>query len=177
MNATAAPVLLLNADFRPLGIISARNAVQLLIDEKTEGVDGIAARLRTPSTVFEVPSVIRLRRYVNVPSRKACWSRRGVLRRDRYSCIFCGVSPGSEQGGKVLMPDDFTVDHLIPSSRGGKSTWGNTATACYRCNHRKANRTPNEAGMKLLFEPKTPRVDMLIASGKIPVEWKIYVET
>ena len=177
MNRINAPVLLLNANYVPLSVITARMAVDLLMNDKTEPVDGIAARLRTVSSVFEVPSVLRLKRYVNAPSRKAVWSRRAVLRRDKFRCIFCGRTIGDQQGANVVQDFDLTVDHLIPSSHGGKSTWSNTACACYKCNHKKGSRTPNEAGMKLLWEPKRPRVKMWVASGEIPKEWKIYVES
>ena len=115
-----------------------------------DGVDGVAVRLRTPSTVFEVPSVLRLRYYVNVPRRGAVWSRRGVLVRDDYTCIYCGARSGDRRrGGRRLTRSDFSVDHLTPRSRGGVNTWGNTACACRWCNHRKADRTPHEAGMRL----------------------------
>jgi len=168
-------VLLLNASYEPLRVISARRAVNLLLRGVAEGVEGIAARFRTPTTVFEVPSVIRLRYYVNVPQRGATWSRRGVLNRDRYTCIYCGARPGDRRGGHMLTRSDFSVDHIIPLSRGGKSVWGNTACACRRCNQRKGNRTPHEAGMRLRWEPKRPRVNYLVLSGDVPEEWKVYL--
>jgi len=172
---TSRSVLLLNASYEPLRVISVRRAVGLLMRGVVEGVQGVAARLRTPSTVFTVPSVLRLRYYVNVPRRKAVWSRRGVMRRDDYTCIYCGARVGQRDRGRALTRSDFTVDHLIPSSRGGTNTWGNTACACRRCNHRKADRTPHEAGMRLRWEPKTPRVNYVIASGDMPSEWKVYL--
>jgi 5-methylcytosine-specific restriction endonuclease McrA len=76
----------------------------------------------------------------------------------------------------VLERSNFTVDHIMPSSRGGKNSWGNTVCACPVCNHRKGNRTPHEANLKLLWEPKTPRVSYLVASGDIPAAWKVYLE-
>jgi 5-methylcytosine-specific restriction endonuclease McrA len=76
----------------------------------------------------------------------------------------------------VLGKNDFTVDHLIPRSRGGKNTWGNTACACPLCNNRKGDRTPHEAGMVLRWEPKIPRVGYLVASGDVPAAWKVYLE-
>ena len=79
------------------------------------------------------------------------------------------------RSGRVLTKADFTVDHIIPRSRGGKNTWGNTACACAACNRRKGNRTPHEAGMRLLWEPKTPRVDYLVLWGDIPASWKVYL--
>ncbi len=171
----AASVLLLNVTYEPLRVIPVRRAVGLLMRGVAEGVDGIAARLRTPSTVFEVPSVLRLRYYVHVPQRGATWSRRAVLARDDYTCIYCGVRVGEQRRGRVLARADFTVEHLIPRSQGGGNTWGNTACACRWCNHRKANRTPHEAGMRLLWEPKIPRVSYVVVSGDVPAEWRVYL--
>ena len=170
-----ARVLLLNASYEPLRVVSVKRAVGLLMRGVVEGVDGVAARLRTPSTVFEVPSVLRLRYYVNVPRRGATWSRRGVLVRDGYACVYCGARVGERRRGRVITRADFTVDHLIPRSRGGGNAWGNTACACRWCNHRKADRAPHEAGMRLRWEPKTPRVNYLIVSGEVPAEWKVYL--
>jgi 5-methylcytosine-specific restriction endonuclease McrA len=171
----AANVLLLNASYEPLRVIPVRRAVGLLMRGVAEGVDGTAARLRTPRLVFEVPSVLRLRYYVNVPQRGAVWSRRGILGRDDYTCIYCGVRLGDRHRGGRVTRADLTVDHLIPRSRGGGNTWGNTACACRWCNHRKADRTPHEAGMRLRWEPKTPRVNYLVVAGDVPAEWKLYL--
>ncbi len=168
-------VLLLNATYEPLRIIPVRRAVGLLMRDVVEGVDGVAARLRTPSTVFEVPSVLRLRHYVRVPQRGATWSRRNVLARDAYTCVYCGVCIGDRRRGQIVTRADFTLDHLIPRSRGGGNSWSNTACACRWCNHRKADRTPHEAGMRLRWEPKTPRVSYVVASVQAPSEWKIYL--
>ena len=169
-------VLLLNATYEPLRVIPVRRAVSLLMRGVAEGVEGVAARLRTPSTVFEVPSVLRLRYYVNVPRRGAVWSRRGVVARDGYTCVYCGARVGERRRGRILARADFTVDHLIPRSRGGGNTWGNTACACRWCNGRKGDRTPHEAGMCLRWEPKTPRVNYLVVSGEVPAEWKVYLQ-
>jgi 5-methylcytosine-specific restriction endonuclease McrA len=168
-------VLLLNATYEPMRVIPVRRAVGLLMRGVAEGVEGIAARLRTPSTVFVVPSVLRLRYYVHVPQRGAVWSRRGVLGRDGRTCVYCGMGVGERRHGRVLTRADFTVDHLIPRSRGGGNTWGNTACACRWCNGRKGNRMPHEAGMRLRWEPKTPRVSYLIVSGEVPAEWRVYL--
>jgi 5-methylcytosine-specific restriction endonuclease McrA len=170
-----ARVLLLNATYEPMRVITARRAVGLLLRGVAEGVDGVAARLRTPSRTFEVPSVIRLRYYVNVPRRGAIWSRRGVLQRDKYRCIYCGIKVGERHRGRTLTKSDFTVEHLIPRCRDGGDTWGNTACACRWCNHRKGDRRPHEAGMRLLWEPKTPRVSYLVVSGDVPASWRTYL--
>jgi 5-methylcytosine-specific restriction endonuclease McrA len=121
--------------------------------------------------------VIALRTYINVPRRRAQWSRKGVLVRDDYMCIYCGVQPGTLQKGKVVAKSDLTIDHILPKSRGGKDTWSNTACACAACNHKKGDRLPHEVGMKLKWEPKTPRTSYLvIALGTGPDVWKRYIE-
>jgi 5-methylcytosine-specific restriction endonuclease McrA len=176
MNVNQRSVLLLNQGFQPLKIITLRDAVDLMLRGVVDKVDGIAARLQTPSTIFEVPSVLRLRHYVRAPSRRAVWSRRNILRRDNYTCAYCGVKPGDIRRGEKVDHADMTLDHIIPQDQGGGNTWGNTCAACRWCNHRKANRSPHQAGMKLLFEPKRPRSDYLIWAGELPVEWKIYLE-
>jgi len=83
---------------------------------------------------------------------------------------------GDKSRGQVLTKQNFTVDHVLPLSRGGRNTWGNTVCACPPCNQRKADRMPNEANMHLLWEPKTPRARYIVASGEIPANWKTYLE-
>lgn len=169
-------VLLLNASYEPLQTISVQRAVSLLLAEKAHGVEGVAQKLRSPSQVLEVPSILRLVYYVNVPRRGVSWSRQGVLNRDNWTCVYCGVKLGDRKGHTVFTKTDFTLDHIMPRSRGGRNTWGNTACACAVCNRRKGSRTPHEAGMKLLFEPKIPRTKMVVVSGRVPTEWKKYLE-
>jgi 5-methylcytosine-specific restriction endonuclease McrA len=171
-----AQVLLLNASYEPLGTISWRRAIQLILAEKVHAVEGLARSVRSVNRIVDVPSVVRLTYYVNVPRRGATWSRLGVLKRDGWECIYCGVRPGERKGSKLYQQSDFTLDHIRPRSRGGHNTWGNTACACAVCNHRKADRTPHEAGMKLRYEPKIPRTNILVVSGQVPVEWKKYLE-
>jgi len=171
-------VLLLNGStWEPLAVISVTRAINLLLAGKATVIEQSGKVLRTVSDAFPIPSVIALRTYINVPRRKAHWSRKGVLMRDNYVCIYCGAQPGTMQRGKVLAKSDFTVDHIVPRSRGGRDQWTNTACACSNCNHRKGSRLPNEAGMRLLWEPKTPRTSYLvIAIGTGPDAWKRYIE-
>jgi 5-methylcytosine-specific restriction endonuclease McrA len=169
-------VLLLNASYEPLGVITRKRAWSLINRGRVEPATNESFILRGVSTSLQIPIVLRLRRYVNVPRREVRWSRKAVLRRDNFTCAYCGLQPGHEQRGELLTRQSFTVDHILPASRGGKSTWGNTVCACPACNHRKGNRTPHEASMKLLWEPKRPRVSYLVASGEIPAAWKVYLE-
>lgn len=158
--------LVLNASFEPLSTVALRRAVVLVMQEKAvveqshPGLKVRAAQLELP-----VPQVIRLRRFVKVPFRqRAPWSRRGVLVRDRHRCAYCGRRA-------------TTVDHIVPKSRGGGDSWLNTVAACAMDNHRKADRTPVQAGMRLLsppFEP-TPADALLLAlnlrDGATLPEW------
>jgi 5-methylcytosine-specific restriction endonuclease McrA len=169
-------VLLLNASYEPLAVIPRRRAMSLLLRGRVDAVTEEMVAVQGISHTLRIPTVIRLRRYVNVPRRGARWSRQGVLRRDNYCCIYCGIRAGEAQGGRIVTRHDFTVDHIIPRSRAGRNTWGNTACACPACNQRKGDRTPHEAGMVLHWEPKIPRVDYLVASGEIPEAWKVYLE-
>ncbi len=171
-------VLLLNGStWEPLAVIDIPRAINLLLAGKAIMVEESGRFLRTVRARFPVPSVIALKQYINVPRRHAHWSRKGVLVRDGYTCIYCGVQPGDTVRGKVLSKRDFTVDHILPKSRGGRDVWTNTACACYLCNHRKGGRTDKEAGMKLRWEPKTPRTSYLVIEfGSGPDTWKRYIE-
>ena len=171
-------VLLLNGStWEPIDIVSVPRAINLILAEKAVIVEETGRFLRSVHDRFPVPSVIALRYYVNVPRRGARWSRRGVLMRDKYTCVYCGVQPGELQRGQVLRKQDFTVDHILPRSRGGVDGWTNTVCSCYTCNHRKGDRLPSEIGMRLRWEPKTPRTSYLVISvGSGPDAWRKYIE-
>ena len=171
-----AAVLLLNASYEPLAVIPARRALALLLRDRVDAVTDELVSITSPERALDLPTVLRLRRYVNAPRRGVRWNRRGVMRRDGYHCIYCNIGVGDGHNGHLLTQSDFTIDHLIPRSRGGGNSWSNTACACSSCNQRKGNRTPHEAGMTLIWEPKIPRVDYLVATGEVPTAWKIYLE-
>ncbi|MDF1513436.1 MAG: HNH endonuclease [Anaerolineae bacterium] len=172
----AANILLLNASYEPLDIIPVRRAISLMLRDRVVAACQDAVVMQSVSNTWRIPSVIRLRYYVNVPRRGISWSREAVLRRDRYTCGYCGVKISEKRRGFVLEKQDFTVDHILPISRGGKNTWGNTICACAACNQRKANHLPNEINLQLLWEPKTPRTRYLVASGDIPAAWRAYLK-
>ncbi len=169
-------VLLLNATYEPLAVIPQRRALSLLLRGGVDAATDETVNVPGVTSTISIPTVIRLRRYVQAPRRGVRWSRRGVLQRDLYTCVYCSVRAGEPRHGKLLTKSDFTIDHVIPRSRGGRNSWGNTVCACPACNQRKGDRTPHEAGMTMHWEPKTPRVDYLVASGEVPKAWKIYLE-
>jgi 5-methylcytosine-specific restriction endonuclease McrA len=142
-------VLVLNADALPLHRVSLRHAIRMLFREVAVVHEAEPDRL---IGVYPMPVVVRLVSYVVTKwrhSRGPAWSKRGVLARDNHQCGYC------PRRGE-------TIDHVVPQSRGGKSTWGNTVAACDRCNQRKANRTPAEAGMALRTTPAAPSWASLI---------------
>jgi 5-methylcytosine-specific restriction endonuclease McrA len=140
-------VLVLNASFEPLSLISVQRAVVLLLREKAEAIENDVSRyLRAERISLPVPLVIRLVQYVPIPRRlKVPMTRKTLLSRDQYTCQFCGTIQGP-----------LTVDHVLPRSRGGLTSWENCVAACLRCNHRKGSKTPEEAGMHLLKKPVRP---------------------
>src|SRR3954452_5440806 len=148
--STVSTVLVLNAGYERLQFVSLRHAIHMLFREVAE-VEEVAEG--GPIGRFQRPAVIRLKRYIQMRWRSRggpSWSRRGLLSRDGHRCAFCA--------GRAE-----TVDHLLPRSRGGTDSWLNTVAACWRCNNRKRNRTPEEAGMRLLFQPRVPHWSDVVA--------------
>jgi 5-methylcytosine-specific restriction endonuclease McrA len=144
-------VALLNASYEPLGQVTFQHAVRMLFREVALVEEQHGDRMIGP---HPWPRVIRLVRYVAAHwlHRPAGWTRAGVLTRDRHACAYCDRHA-------------TTVDHVLPLSRGGGSDWLNTVAACAACNHRKANRTPHEAGMRLRVTPYAPTRAKLAAVG------------
>lgn len=141
-----APVLVLNQNYEPLNVCNVRRAVVLLDRGKAELLVNGRGELRTPTVIFVTPSVIRLILMVRRPVLERRLSRREIFARDGYTCQYCGKESRS-----------LTLDHVIPRFRGGIHSWENVVAACIPCNHRKASRTPKEAGMALRRQPRAPR--------------------
>ncbi len=162
-------VLVLNASYEPLSVVSIKRAVVLLLKDKAEVIEAAEDILRSEFLTFQVPLVIRLVYYVRIPHRISLpVTRRALLARDRYACQYCGVQPGKH----VL-----TIDHVLPRSRGGGTTWENVVIACKRCNGRKGSKTPKEANMQLLTKPKRPKYFALayVTSLETRNAWEKYM--
>lgn len=139
-------ILLLNASEEILKVIDWRRAIALLFTGKAQPPYNydISYRIKTTNGVFNLPAAIQLIDYVRVPYVTARPSRRNIMRRDDYTCQYCGCNLNSKNA---------SIDHVQPRSRGGKHEWTNVVGACKKCNTKKGSRTPSEAHMPLLNEP------------------------
>ena len=141
-------VLLLNFNEEPLHFTTWRRALVLLIKGKAEcleKIDNIENYIKIDNTL--IPKVIRLKYKMAIPNKELPFSRENIFKRDEYTCQYCG---------KKLSANELTLDHVYPKSRLGPDTWENIVACCKECNQYKANRTPKEAGMKLLRRPERP---------------------
>ncbi|MFO0904803.1 MAG: HNH endonuclease [Pirellulales bacterium] len=173
------PTLVLNRNWQPVGVATVARSITLVASDRARFVDPVdfrqytwadwAALLPREDEPFiqsvrfrmRVPEVITLAEYDRVPRNVVTFSRRNLYRRDQYTCQYCGAQPGSEE---------LTIDHVLPRSRGGTSTWENCVLACLDCNQRKANRTPVEATMPLGKAPIRPAWTPLYARHTVRVE-------
>lgn len=155
-------VLVLNAGYEPLSLVSVRRAVVLLLREKAELLEATQQMLISANRAVPVPLVIRLVHYVKLPHRRVPATRAAVMLRDAFVCQYCGETPGRNH---------LTVDHVIPRSRGGKHGWENLVTACKRCNQKKGSHTPEEATMSLVRKPFEPSyVALVLLSNPVAAE-------
>ena len=166
------PVLVLNASYEPINICGARRALVLVLKgiARTEEEHGLIT-LHAQRSRIAMPSVIRLLEYRRIPYQTRALSRKNILLRDRNTCQYCG---------EVLSPSDLTLDHVIPRSRGGSSTWENLVACCHPCNRHKGNRMLSEIDdMILLRDPRpfslhTSRQIMRML-GRADDRWRKYL--
>ena len=163
--------LALNASYEPLMIVPSRRAIRLVLDEKAEVLEEDSHRaFRSVRSRYPFPLVIRLVRYVQVPKRfRRQVTNTFLFARDGYTCRYCRRHKGELRNREFL-----TRDHILPISRGGGNSWSNVVTACSSCNHRKGNRLPAEAGLRLLFRPAEPNhVELVWAVRRVtPIQAK-----
>lgn len=159
-------VLLLNASYEPIHVITERRAITLVIDAKAELVEQQPGRLRSATCEWPIPAVVRLVQYVKIPYRaRVPLNRRAVIARDKGVCAYCGGS-GNE------------MDHVIPRSRGGEHTWENVVCSCRSCNSRKADRLLSETTMTLNITPHVPVGTVWTLVGKVKTvdpKWHPYL--
>lgn len=155
------PALVLNADFQPLNYFplstwSWQNAIKAVVLNRVSILSEYDLFIHSPSSRFRLPSVIALKEYVPV-NRYPAFTRFNVFLRDGFRCLYCGVPHASE---------DLTFDHVMPRSRGGRTTWTNVVAACGHCNLRKGGRTPLESGLHPMAKPIRPTTYQLRENGR-----------
>jgi 5-methylcytosine-specific restriction endonuclease McrA len=159
------PTLVLNRNWQPVHVATVERALVLVWNDSARVVDPEDFQLYTWADWsrlkprdgegfvqavwfrLRVPEVVTLTSYDRLPLGAVTFSRRNVSKRDRYTCQYCGSQPRSEE---------LTIDHVLPRSQGGVSSWENCVLACVACNKRKADRTPEQAGVKLRKRPIRP---------------------
>ena len=161
-----ARTLVLNATYEPIGVVSARRAVVLALDDKVDVLADTGEWIGSATLSVAVPSVVRLRYYVKVPyKRTAPLSRRAVFARDQGRCQYCGKTAES-------------IDHVMPRSKGGGHSWENVVACCRRCNTFKGDRLLEDCPLKLRSTPTAPKeyVWVKVAAGTVPAAWTPYLE-
>lgn len=161
-----AKVLLLNATYEPLRVISTKRAVVMVVEDKAIIEVAGEGEFRSPSTTIPVPAVVRLKSYVRVPYRAyKPLTNKAVLARDQYECAYCDKRKAD------------TVDHVIPRSRGGEHAWTNVVAACRKCNAAKADKMLSELDWTLKWEPYTPQGTywLIVGVPNVDSAWEPYL--
>jgi 5-methylcytosine-specific restriction endonuclease McrA len=163
-----APVLVLNANFEPLNVCTTRRAINMILMDKASLVLNGRGVIHTVSKSYPRPSVIRLYNMIKRPRRTVRLTKKEILRRDNYTCQYCGIRT-----------PHLTIDHILPRHLGGKHTWENLVAACPACNHRKGGRTLTQAHMKLRKIPTKPPASARYMFGshlKNNKEWVPFID-
>lgn len=157
------PCLVLNTDYRILGVAPWERAVTLEFQGKAYALKHYSEAIKTASGFYQLPAVLMLKtKYVKYFRNKVKLKKKNVFIRDKYKCAYCG---------KVFKKDDLTIDHVHPQSKGGKNTWENLITACFPCNRKKAD---NDI-MKPMWKPYEPKDNQVFIVDKMQPEWGDYI--
>lgn len=159
-------VLVLNLDHYPVAVVPVQKAMVLLLLEKANLLSSYELlEIRTVTRSFAYPAVIRLAQYKNIPYKGVLLNRANLFRRDRGQCQYCGSTK------------QLTIDHVIPRSKGGKTSWTNLVTACSRCNVGKGDKSLEQAGLTLKVTPFVPSLSYFLAAyaERQAQEWMLYL--
>jgi 5-methylcytosine-specific restriction endonuclease McrA len=170
VNGLQKPVLVLNATFEPINVCAARRALILILKGVAQTEEFSSTLLHSARHTLKLPSVIRLLEYRRIPHQTRALSRKNILMRDRYTCQYCQ---------RTMPSGELTLDHVVPRARHGETTWENLVACCHTCNNRKGSRTPEEAGMRLVRQPRpfslhTSRHLMRLL-GRSDEKWRKYL--
>ncbi|HXG67039.1 MAG TPA: HNH endonuclease [Blastocatellia bacterium] len=167
MNAR---VLVLNASFEPINVCTVRRAVVLILKGVAHAEEHYSHWLHSARFSMPTPSVIRLVEYIHIPFERKSLSRKNILLRDHNTCQYCL---------RVFAPQELTLDHVIPRSRGGDSSWDNLVTCCRACNNRKGDRLAEEVGMRLHKRPQAYNLhvnrQIIRYLGRADEAWRKYL--
>ena len=144
-NLLNSSVLVLNANYSPMTVCTAKRAISLYFLNKIDVLSNYNEKVHSPSTSLNLPSIIKIKTYIKNNSIAVEISRKNILIRDNYTCQYCSLQNKS-----------LTIDHVIPKFRGGQDNWDNLVAACKKCNQKKGEHTPEEAKMPLIKKPKRP---------------------
>jgi 5-methylcytosine-specific restriction endonuclease McrA len=139
-------VLVLNNNYQPLNVTNVPRALGMVCLGKAHAVETDSRVFHSERLAIQMPTVVRLNHYVRRPTPVLRVSRKSILARDQQTCQYCGTR---------RVP--LTIDHVIPRERGGGTDWANLVCSCIRCNNKKGNQTPEQAGMRLLRKPFRPK--------------------
>lgn len=158
-------VLVLNNDYTPVSVTNMVRGFKLVFKGKAEIIEHVEDDpIVTDQKTYRRPSVIRLLKYVILPFKKLKPSRDNIFRRDGNICLYCPSK------------NDLTIDHILPRSRGGANTWENLGTCCTKCNSKKGDKTPDEAGMKMRHRPFKPSYTYFMKNfAKVHEQWTMYL--
>lgn len=162
------PVLILNANFAPIHVCTTRRAIVLILTGKASLVMNGRGVIKTVSRAYPRPSIIRLGKMIKRPRPRTTLNKREVLRRDNYTCQYCGQSK-----------KQLTLDHVVPRRLGGEHSWENLVTACGNCNHRKGGNTLRQVNMHLSHRPQQPPLAAPYIFGKYVLnnqEWVPFLQ-
>ena len=166
-------VLLLNASYEILRVVDWKKAVSLLMSGKAASPHNNTEEyeIRSTNGVFCLPKVLALIRYVKTPYKESLPTKKNVMIRDKWTCQYCGITSKNRS--------NLTIDHVVPRSRGGDSSWTNLVAACEECNCKKGNKTPKECRMPLKnkpFKPSHSHMIMKRVSESILSEWIVWCD-
>lgn len=164
-----AQTLVLDSSYQALGVISWERAMTLWFQDKVEIVEEYADLfVRSAKQTFKVPSVVRFVKGIIKKIRKVKFSRENVYTRDKGKCQYCTIPVSREE---------FTLDHVLPRAQGGMTSWENVVVCCVDCNRQKADKTPEQARMRLKAEPIRPKNLFQVFSWAkhMPLEWRDFL--
>lgn len=166
MSSMFKKVLLLSSSYEPIAFCDMKKAITLMFLEKAEAVElRVNESIKGISSNYACPSIIRLKSRNRNAKPKIQLNRKNVMKRDNFKCMYCGST------------NELTIDHIVPKSKGGKTTWENLVTACNPCNNKKDSKELHEVGFVLKTIPKMPnRITFLRQEVRmIEDNWKPYL--